>query len=97
MSSCFIFKGTVSLSGKPGDEREVPILRDTGGSQSLIQASVLEFDEKSDCDASIIVRGVGMSFVPAPLHCIWVQSELAGFFQWLCSLVFQLMGWILQW
>ncbi|CAI5682996.1 unnamed protein product [Oreochromis niloticus] len=77
----FIFKGTVSLSGKPEDKREVAILRDTGGSQSLMLASVLEFDEKSDCDASIIVRGVGMSFVPAPLHRIWVQSELAsGFF-----------------
>lgn len=77
----FIFKGTVLLSGKPEDKREVTILHDTGGSQSLILASVLEFDQKSDCDASIIVRGVGMSFVPAPLHRIWVQSELAsGFF-----------------
>ncbi|CAI5660942.1 unnamed protein product [Oreochromis niloticus] len=77
----FIFKGTVSLSGKPEDKREVTILRDTGGSQSLMLVSVLEFDEKSDCDASVIVRGVGMSFVPAPLHRIWVQSELAsGFF-----------------
>lgn len=47
--------------------------------QSLILASVLEFDEKKTaCDTSTIVRGVGLSFVPAPLHRIWVQSDLVS-------------------
>jgi len=37
---------------------------------------VLSFDERTACDSSTIVRGVGMSFVPAPLHRIWVRSNL---------------------
>ncbi|XP_039902083.1 uncharacterized protein LOC120742707 [Simochromis diagramma] len=72
----FIIKGAVSLSGKPGDGRNVTILRDTGGSQSLILASALAFDEKTASGTDVIVRGVGMTYVPAPLHRIWVQSDL---------------------
>jgi len=72
----FIFKGTVSLTGRPENERTVTILRDTGGSQSLILPNVLTFDEGTACDTSTIVRGVGMSFVPAPLHRIWVRNDL---------------------
>ncbi|KAI3376797.1 hypothetical protein L3Q82_000078 [Scortum barcoo] len=35
----------------------------------------------SSCNSSAIVQGVGMSFVPAPLHKIYLQSPLAsGFF-----------------
>lgn len=74
----FIFKGAVSLSGKPGDGRTVTILRDTGGSQSLILASALAFDEKTASGTDVIVRGVGMTYVPAPLHQIWVQSDLVS-------------------
>ncbi|CAI5669654.1 unnamed protein product [Oreochromis niloticus] len=74
----FIFKGAVSLSGEPEDERTVTILRDTGGSQSLILASALAFDEKTASGTDVIVRGVGMTYVPAPLHRIWVQSDLVS-------------------
>ncbi|CAI5660699.1 unnamed protein product [Oreochromis niloticus] len=74
----FIFKGAVSLSGEPKDERTVTIFRDTGGSQSLILASALAFDEKTASGTDVIVRGVGMTYVPAPLHRIWVQSDLVS-------------------
>ncbi|CAI5669135.1 unnamed protein product [Oreochromis niloticus] len=74
----FIFKGAVSLSGEPKDERTLTILRDTGGSQSLILASALAFDEKTASGTDVIVRGVGMTYVPAPLHRIWVQSDLVS-------------------
>ncbi|CAI5677731.1 unnamed protein product [Oreochromis niloticus] len=74
----FIFKGAVSLSGEPKDERTVTILRDTGGSQSLILASALPFVEKTASGTDVIVRGVGMTYMPAPLHRIWVQSDLVS-------------------
>uniref|UniRef100_A0A669BC36 CCHC-type domain-containing protein n=1 Tax=Oreochromis niloticus TaxID=8128 RepID=A0A669BC36_ORENI len=57
----FIFKGAVSLSGEPKDECTVTILCDTGGSQSLILASALAFDEKTASGTDVIVRGVGMT------------------------------------
>lgn len=54
------------------------VLRDTGGSSSFILASVLQLTPQSACDMSTVVRGIGMSFVPAPLHSIHVQSKLAS-------------------
>uniref|UniRef100_A0A671UCI0 Gypsy retrotransposon integrase-like protein 1 n=1 Tax=Sparus aurata TaxID=8175 RepID=A0A671UCI0_SPAAU len=78
----FIFPAFVSLTGKVDDQRPVTVLRDTGGSQSFILSTVLPLSEESACDASAIVRGIGMGFVPAPLHRIHVQSNLkTGFFR----------------
>ena len=73
--------GFVSLTGKAHDQRPVTVLRDTGGAHSLILADVLPLSEESACDADTIVQGIGMGFVPAPLHRIHVQSNLkTGFF-----------------
>ncbi|KAK0148503.1 hypothetical protein N1851_011158 [Merluccius polli] len=72
----FIFTGLVSLTGKSEDQCSVTVLRDTGGSQSFILASVLPVSDTSACDTSTIVRGIGMGFVPAPLHYIHVTSDL---------------------
>ena len=72
----FIFTGLVSLTGKSEDQCSVMVLRDTGGSQSFILASVLPVSDTSACDTSTIVRGIGMGFVPAPLHYIHVTSDL---------------------
>ncbi|KAG7464302.1 Retrovirus-related Pol poly from transposon 297 [Solea senegalensis] len=78
----FIFPAFVSLTGKVDDQRPVTVLRDTGGSQSFILSSVLPLSTESACDTSAIVRGIGMRFVPAPLHRIHVQSNLkTGFFR----------------
>ena len=77
----FIFSGVVSLTGKSEDQRPVTVLRDTGGSQSFILSSVLPLSATSACNVSTIVRGIGMGFVPAPLHYIHVKSDLiTGFF-----------------
>ncbi|XP_033972270.1 uncharacterized protein LOC117471407 isoform X1 [Trematomus bernacchii] len=77
----FISTAFVSLSGKVEDQRQVTVLRDSGGSQSFILASVLPLSAESACEASAVVRGIGMGCVPAPLHKIQVQSKLAtGFF-----------------
>ncbi|TKS65422.1 Retrovirus-related Pol polyprotein from transposon opus [Collichthys lucidus] len=60
-------------------QRRVTALRDTACSQSLILSSVLPPGTESD--ASAVVRGIEMGFIPAPLHRVHVQSELAnGYF-----------------
>lgn len=77
----FIFNGCVSLTGKTEDQRPVTVLRDTGGSQSFILSSVLPVRAKSACGLSTVVRGIGMGFLPAPLHHVHVKSSLVtGFF-----------------
>ena len=44
-----VFDGLISLTGKSVDQRPVRILRDTGGSQSVIVASALPFSDQSAC------------------------------------------------
>lgn len=74
----FILKGFVSLTGDPKDQQLVTMLRDTGGSQSIIREGVLPLSCKSSCHSSAIVHGVGMAFVSAPLHNVHVQSSLVS-------------------
>lgn len=77
----FLSTGFVSLTGRSEDQHPVTVLRDTGGSQSFILSRVLPLDAISACGVSTIVRGIGMGFVPAPLHRIHVQTDLcSGFF-----------------
>ncbi|XP_034055446.1 uncharacterized protein LOC117535174 isoform X1 [Gymnodraco acuticeps] len=77
----FISTAFVSLSGRVEDQRQVTVLRDSGGSQSFILAGALPLSAESACDANMVVRGIEMGFVPAHLHNVHVQSELAtGFF-----------------
>lgn len=52
----FIFDGLVSLTGEADDRRPVRILRDTGGSQSVILASALPFSECSACGYRAVLR-----------------------------------------
>ncbi|KAK9517540.1 hypothetical protein VZT92_022903 [Zoarces viviparus] len=71
----------VSLIGEIEDQRQVTVLRDTGGSQAFILASGLPFRAESACDANTVVRGIDMGLVPAPLHRVYVETKLAsGFF-----------------
>uniref|UniRef100_A0A671WFH3 Gypsy retrotransposon integrase-like protein 1 n=1 Tax=Sparus aurata TaxID=8175 RepID=A0A671WFH3_SPAAU len=77
----FIFQACVSLTGRVEDQRPVTVLRDTACSQSLILSSVLPLGAESACDASAVVRGIEMGFVPAPLHTVHIKCELiTGFF-----------------
>lgn len=77
----FTFDGVVSLSGEPDEQRPVRILRDTGGSQSLILADALSFSELSSCGFSVVLRGIEMGYIPYPVHRIHIQSKLVtGFF-----------------
>lgn len=76
----FIFSGFASFTGKAEGQRPVTILRDTACSQSLILSSAMPMGDQSDYNASTLVRGIVMSFVPAPLHLIHVQSPLVSRF-----------------
>lgn len=81
LDSCFqpfIFDGAVSLPDNPADARPIRILRDTGGSQSLILAGALPFSEKSACGYNVILSGVEMGYVPHPLHKAHIQTELVS-------------------
>lgn len=58
------------------DQGVVTILRDTGGSQSFVLSSDLPMGKDTARNVSTVVRGIGMSFVPGPLHCVHVKSKL---------------------
>ncbi|KAK7889547.1 hypothetical protein WMY93_025107 [Mugilogobius chulae] len=63
----------------PGEaKRPVTVLRDTGGSQSFILSGVLPLGSKTDCHLSTVVKGIGLSYVPAPLHNVHIESKLVS-------------------
>ena len=72
----FMFDGFVSLTGDPNDQQPVRILRDTGGSQSIILAGVLPLNEQTSCGYSTVLRGIEMGYVPRALHRVHIQSKL---------------------
>ncbi|KAL0152376.1 hypothetical protein M9458_052099, partial [Cirrhinus mrigala] len=74
----FVFNGCVSLTNGNNGRKPVRILCDTGGSQSFILASTLDFCKDSACETSTIVQGIEMGYVTVPLHRVWVTSELAS-------------------
>lgn len=74
----FLLDGTVSLTGKPEDEKPIRILRDTGGSRSVILSDVLPLSDHSSCHGSILIQGVEMGYVEAPLHYVYIKSKLVN-------------------
>lgn len=73
----FISQGFVSLVD---DATPVPvtILRDTVAKQSLILSNILPFSPQSYCGSDILVWGVKMSAVRAPLHFVQLSSKLTS-------------------
>lgn len=69
----FISDGLVPLTANPSDLKPIHILRETGGSQTVIFSGVLPFlSAESTC---------GFNSVLLPVHRVYVKSELAtGFF-----------------
>lgn len=72
----FMFKAYVSVPGEA--KRPVTVLRDTGGSQSFILSGVLPLGSKTDCHLSTVVKGIGLNYVPAPLHNVHIDSKLVS-------------------
>lgn len=52
------------------------ILRETGGSQSFLLSDVLPLTELSSCHSNVLVQGIEMGLVPAPLRQVHVNSNL---------------------
>ncbi|CAI5662792.1 unnamed protein product [Oreochromis niloticus] len=77
----FIFDGSVSLTDNPSELKPVRILRDTGGSQTVILSSVLPFSAESECGFNSVLRGIEMGYAPRPVHRVFIKSKLVtGFF-----------------
>lgn len=74
----FILRGSVSLTGRDEDQVPVSILRDTGACQLLILSAVLPFSENSSCGSDVLVWGVKMSVLRAPLHTVYLRSPLVS-------------------
>ena len=75
--SAFISKGFVSLPGS--DEKvAVTILRDTGALDSFVCESVLHFSANTDTGQVVVVRGMGLIPLVAPLHKINLHCGLVS-------------------
>ena len=76
----FIIDGMVSLSDTGLDFKSVRILRDTGAAQSFILEGVLPLSDQSSCGTDVLVQGIELGVVKAPLHNIYLRSDVvAGF------------------
>ncbi|XP_036069363.1 uncharacterized protein LOC118599127 [Oryzias melastigma] len=72
----FVMEGSVSLNGESVDEWPVRMLRDTGGSQTVILVNTLDFSDHSYCGYDSILCGIGMEYSPRPVHRVHLKSEL---------------------
>ena len=62
----FISEVVVSLVGDESSSQKVKILRETGGTQSLMLDRVLPLTEKSFTGANVLISGVEMGVFPHP-------------------------------
>ena len=72
----FISEGVVSLVGDKSSSQKVKILRDTGAPQSLMLDSVLPLTENSFTGANVLISGVEMGILEAPIHEVNIKSNL---------------------
>ncbi|KAK0141027.1 Retrovirus-related Pol polyprotein from transposon opus [Merluccius polli] len=70
----FVRLGYVSLPGS--NKQPVRILCDTGASQSMMLEGILPLSDKNALGSNVLVRGIGMTFIPVPLHKIHLESDL---------------------
>ena len=73
-SNPFVSWGKVSINGS--EFFSIPILRDTGASQSLLLSSVFDPSDIPDTDDFILCKGLGGATVSVPLHSVHLQSDL---------------------
>ncbi|XP_033761567.1 uncharacterized protein LOC117343335 [Pecten maximus] len=74
----FLSQGYVSPEGEDNNRIPITILRDTGSCQSLFLESALPVSEKTYMGADVLVQGVGSGFIPAPLHQVYLESDLVS-------------------
>ena len=54
------------------------ILRDTGAAKSLILDSTLPFSQKFSTGVSVLLQGVELGAINAPLHTVYLLSDLVS-------------------
>ncbi|KAG7471602.1 hypothetical protein JOB18_022732 [Solea senegalensis] len=74
----FVSHGFVSLTGEESDKVPVTILRDTAAYDSFMLTSVLPLSNKTSCFSDLLVWGIKMSELNAPLHMIHLHSPLVS-------------------
>lgn len=64
----FLSQGFVSVTGEEKDRVPITILRDTGAHQSFMLDDVLPLSDKTAYHTDVLVWGIEMSVLCAPLH-----------------------------
>lgn len=71
----FVSDGLISLTAD-SEAISIKILRDTGETQSILEATILPLSEETSIEASMLVQGVELGVLNVPLHKVYLQSEL---------------------
>ena len=74
----FISQGLVSLVGEEAQVQSICILRNTGASQSLLLEGVLPLSESSYVGSNVLLQGVELGVVSAPLDVVNLKTELVS-------------------
>lgn len=74
----FVSHGFVSLTGEQSEKVPVTILRDTAAYHSFMLANVLPLSNETSCSSDLLVWGIKMSELHAPLHMIHLHSALVS-------------------
>lgn len=56
------------------------ILSDAGAARSFILEGVLPFSDQSSCGADDLVQGIELGMVKAPLHTVYLRSDVVSDF-----------------
>ncbi len=72
----FIYDGFVSLTKASSEMKRIRILRDTGAAQSFILQGALPFSEQSSCVSSVLVQGIDLTVIKAPLHQVFLRAGI---------------------
>ncbi len=71
-----IYDGIVSLTEASSEMKRIHILHDTGAAQSFILQGALPFSEQSSCGSSVLVQGIDLTVIKAPLHQVFLRSGI---------------------
>lgn len=72
----FISEGFVSLTEEEKDKVPVRIVRDTAAYHSFMLNDVLPLSAPTACNSDLLVWGIKMSVLQAPLHMVHLHSPL---------------------
>ncbi|XP_054860848.1 uncharacterized protein LOC129347475 [Amphiprion ocellaris] len=71
----FVTQGFISVTGE-GKKVPIKILRDTAAYHSMMLSDVLPLSNETSCGSDVLVWGIGMTVLRAPLHVVYLKSPL---------------------